>query len=147
MCIRDSVTIAKRLAGKGDPEGKLDALPIELRAFPDLVESLIRLALRKSDFSQALVLINLLPNNLQLNSRWQFWKGRVLATSKDYEDKKAAELIFSDLSKQRSFYGFLSADILNQSYSFVNKPAVVSQEELRDMELSLIHISAPTRPN
>jgi len=128
------VTIAKRLAGKGDPEGKLDALPIELRAFPDLVESLIRLALRKSDFSQALVLINLLPNNLQMNSRWQFWKGRVLATSKDYDDKKAAELIFSDLSKQRSFYGFLSADILNQPYSFVNKPVVVSQEELRDME-------------
>ena len=128
------LTIGKRLAVKGDPEGRLDALPIELRAFPDLIKSLIRLALKRSDFSQALVLINLLPNNLQMHSRWQFWKGRILSTSKDLEDKKTAELIFTELSKERSYYGFLSADILDQQYSFENKPKKISQEELSNME-------------
>ena len=127
------VAIGKRIVSRGDPESRVDELPINLRQFPDLVEAMARLALQQSDFSQALVLINLLPDNLQMHSRWRFWKARILATSEDYADKKAAKVIFIDLSIQRSFYGFLSADLLDQPYSFVNEPTKISEEELISM--------------
>ncbi len=41
-----------------------------------------------------------------------------------------AEQIFSELARERSYYGFLAADRLNQSYQMNNTPIVAGEEEL-----------------
>ena len=128
------VSIGKRFAFRGDPESHTEKLPVNLRAHPDLVESLLRLALRQLDFSKVLVLVHLLPQDLQDHPRWQFWKARVLADSSDPADRQMSQEIYGRLSNERTFYGFLSADVLDKPYNFVDKPTSVTNEEVMALE-------------
>ena len=128
------VSIGKRFASRGDPDGRTERLPVDLRAHPDLLESLLRLALRQLDFSQVLVLIHLLPQDLQDHPRWQFWKARVLADSSDPADREMSQGIYEQLTKERTFHGFLSADALDKPYNFVDEPTPVTNEEIMALE-------------
>ena len=128
------VSIGKRFAFEGDAANRNEKLPVDLRAHPDLVESLLRLSLRQLDFSKVLVLVHLLPQDLQDHPRWQFWKARVLAVSSDPADQKISQEIYERLSNERTFYGFLSADTLDKPYNFVDKPTPVTNEEIMALE-------------
>ena len=128
------VSIGKRFVFEGDTANRNEKLPVDLRAHPDLVESLLRLALRQLDFSKVLVLVHLLPQDLQDHPRWQFWKARALAVSSDPADQKISQEIYEQLSNERNFYGFLSADTLDKPYNFVDKPTTVTNEEIIALE-------------
>ena len=130
------VYIGKQLARSGDKKNQINDLPVNLRAHPDLVEARVRLALGLNDWSQVLILIHLLPEETQLQSRWQFWKARVLAGSVDPADRELAQGIFTLLAGSRNFYGFLAADRLQQTYNFVHEPSSVSEEEILALEAS-----------
>ena len=128
------VYIGKQLALSGDKKNQIDDLAVNLHTHPDLVKARIRMALGQHNWSQVQILINLLPEETQRHSRWQFWKARVLARSIDPADRDIARGIFDGLAESRNFYGFLAADRLQQTYSFVHEPSSVSEEEVLALE-------------
>ncbi|HKI75308.1 MAG TPA: transglycosylase SLT domain-containing protein [Pseudomonadales bacterium] len=126
--------VGVRLAQDGDKEGLLDALPINLQDNERLTTARIRLALRQLAWSQVLVFMNLLPEDEQQSSRWQFWKARVLTGSNDPKDQQNAREIYTSLSQTRDFYGFLSADAIGTQYQFDNTPVAVSNGDVLKLE-------------
>jgi soluble lytic murein transglycosylase len=128
------VYIGKHLTYEDDTSDLLENLPIDPRDYPELVEARIRKALRDDDWSLVLILINLLPDKIQHQPGWQYWKARVLANSAEIADRESGGKIFLELSETRTFYGFLSAEIMNLNYNYVDEPSLVSSEEILALE-------------
>ncbi len=128
--------IGIRLAGKTNDLALMDTLPVNLHAHPDLVEARLRQSLRLQDWSSVIVLINLLPEELQASTRWQYWKARVLAQSDGEADRQIAHDMLMELSITRSFYGFVAADILQSNYNYEDEPAPVTFEQILSLEES-----------
>ncbi|MCB1692898.1 MAG: transglycosylase SLT domain-containing protein [Pseudomonadales bacterium] len=126
--------IGVQLAIDGDPQSLLDSIPIDLGQNEPLVEARIRLALKKQAYSEALVFINLLPDDEKETPRWRYWQARILAASTDQKDRDTATQIYTDLAKLRNFYGFMSADALGTDYEFGDTPGNVDENEVRAME-------------
>ncbi len=128
------VHIGKHLAYADDTNDLLENLPVDASQHPELVEARIRKALRDDDWSLVLILINLLPESIQKQPGWQYWKARVLIDSEDVADRDSAHKIFLGLADTRTFYGFLSAEKLSLNYNYVDKPTHVSAEEILALE-------------
>lgn len=77
------------------------------------LEKRLRYALTLSEWSTVLMWIKALPAEEQLSERWQYWKARGSAAT---GRPKTAEKIFQRLSTERSYHGFLSADLLGVDY-------------------------------
>ena len=112
----------------------LDSLPIKLRDHPDLVEARIRHSLRIKDWSNVLVLINLFSEEREELEQWKYWKARVLSLSEDQADRKVAQDIYSELSQNRSFYGFLASDIMGTKYNYNHEVHNISYDETIGLE-------------
>ncbi|MBA59795.1 MAG: hypothetical protein CMQ40_11595 [Gammaproteobacteria bacterium] len=112
----------------------IESLPIKLRAHPDLVEARIRQSLRLKDWGNAIVLINLLPEEEKKSQKWRYWKARVLDFSGDPADRRIAHSIYQELSEVRSYYGFLSADIIGSPYNYQHQISDISFEETKKLE-------------
>ncbi len=123
-----------RVALDEDVDGVLDSVPIDLHDTPALTEARIRLALRQQDWSQALVLLNLLPEEEQESPRWRYWKARVLVGSATEADRESGRTIYRELAGVRRFYGFLAADALGLPYDFRDEPAEISEAEILEIE-------------
>ena len=128
--------IGIRLAGKSSDLALIDSLPVNLHEQPKLVEARIRQSLKHGDWSNVMILINLLPSQQQDSDRWQYWKARVLGMSSDDADRQIARNIMTELSTERSFYGFVSADILKSQYSYQDEPSPVTLEQILSLEES-----------
>jgi soluble lytic murein transglycosylase len=87
----------------------------------------VRSALRLQNWSYVKESIAKLPKKLQEKDIWRYWLARAL--DKTGETVKAKQH-FTRLSKDRSFYGYLSANRLNQSYSLADSPIQVTDQEL-----------------
>ena len=112
----------------------LDSLPIKLRDHPDFVEARIRHSLRIKDWSNVLVLINLFSEETKDLEKWKYWKARVLSLSEDYADREVAQDIYSELSQNRSFYGFLASDIMETDYNYNHEVHNISYDETIRLE-------------
>lgn len=126
--------IGIRLAVDDDPNHLLDQVPVDLHEYPELTEARIRLALRQLDWSTALIMLNVLPEEEQAEPRWQYWKARILSGSADAADRDVATTIYREIAKLRNFYGFLAADSLGVIYDFEDSPAIVTNEEVLSLE-------------
>lgn len=122
--------IAKRLAAQFDPNGLIDAIPINLRSNPELLESRTRLALHNGDWNQTLVMINAMPQERQQHHRWRYWKARVLTQSADRQDQLSGTAILRDIAQYRDFYGFLAADLLGESYQLQHSSLDSTAEQI-----------------
>ncbi|MEX2488670.1 MAG: transglycosylase SLT domain-containing protein [Pseudomonadales bacterium] len=122
------------LAVDGDPGNRLDRVPLKFTDYPELTEARIRLALRRQNWSDALVLINALPEDLQATPRWQYWQARVLMGSNDPADRMAANDIYAELANSRNYYGFLAADALGRPYDFDDVRMQIDREQVLSME-------------
>ncbi|MDX1796301.1 MAG: transglycosylase SLT domain-containing protein [Hydrogenovibrio sp.] len=80
----------------------------------------LQLAIRNSNWVNYLDLYDLLPEEMQRRNRWEYWKARAY---EELNEPKEANQIFSRLAKKRNFYGFLSADKLEQPYQFNPAPS------------------------
>ena len=127
-------SIGIRLANRSADLVLTDQLPVNLSNHPKLVEARIRQSLQQDDFSAVLVLISLLPSELQGSSRWQYWKARVLARSDDLADRESAAEIFRALANERSFYGFLAADVMGMRYNFEDESALITRDQVLSLE-------------
>jgi soluble lytic murein transglycosylase len=103
----------------------------------DLLEPLIREALRQQDWEKAYRWILRLPLDIQQSDRWTYWLARVMEELKIQEiaGKKSHD-IYAALANTRSFYGFLSADKLRIDYNFLDKPLPLSNEFIAAVELN-----------
>ena len=128
--------IGVRLAGKSSNLALIDSLPVNLHEQPLLVEARIRQSLEHGDWSYVMILINLLPQEQQDSNRWQYWKARALGISADEADRQIARNIMIELSSERSFYGFVSADILQNQYNYQDEPSPVTLEQILSLEES-----------
>jgi soluble lytic murein transglycosylase len=128
--------IGVRLAGRSSDLALIDSLPVNLHEQPTLVEARIRQSLENRDWSNVMILINLLPQEQQDSNRWRYWKARALAISADEADRQIARNIMTELSSERSFYGFVSADILQNQYNYQDEPSPVTLEQILSLEES-----------
>jgi soluble lytic murein transglycosylase len=60
--------------------------------------------------------------------KWQYWLARAL---QETSNKQQAAAIYTTLSKDRSFYGFLAADTVNTPYQITDQPVKLDKDALK----------------
>ncbi len=110
-----------------------------------LMEQRIRYALKEKDWEKTSFWVDRLPNELKGKDRWRYWQARIFEEMG--QDKLAAREL-DELAKDRSFYGFLSAQKVGVDYQLNQKeisenqkvPGLYQDQLARISEL--IHIEA-----
>lgn len=128
---QDKLGIAKQiglpLAKRFDPR----ALPImqnyDAQFMDDSVsEWKVRLLLRQGQWQVAHQTINQFPETLASSNRWQYWQVRTQQLINP-GDKKIKQQ-FASVANQRDFYGFMSADQVEQPYYLLNQPKTLAPQ-------------------
>ena len=81
----------------------------------ELREQRLRRAIYFGQWEEAYVLINHLPNDMQQNVNWRYWKGRAAL---ELGHKKEGQELLAEVAKDRSFFGFYAAQTLGKEYPF-----------------------------
>lgn len=84
----------------------------------------VRAALRTQDWPAARVALDALPQSLQEQSTWQYWRARVEAAT---GDDAAARARFERLATDTGYHAWLAADRIGQGYRIEN--AAVTADE------------------
>lgn len=71
-----------------------------------------------------------LTDQERLEPRWQYWQARALAKA---DDALQARDVYNHLAEDRSFYGFLAADMVSKPYKLTDKPVFLSGNELETL--------------
>lgn len=129
LSLDDSNAVRKEIGRQQIVKNGGDALPWLLQYDPNgedsyLLEWRVRLGLRLGDWSNIEKWITSMPADMAQTSRWNYWLARSLMHSDDAQKRKQAKTIFSNLAKERSFYGFLAADLQQSAYQLNNEPIV-----------------------
>jgi soluble lytic murein transglycosylase len=99
---------------------------------PYLTEWQIRLALKDRDWAAIPAIIDHLPADKKQKSDWRYWAARA---DIELRGKISADtqLKLQALAAERSYYGFMASDILNEDYQFAAErsldPALVAEIE------------------
>lgn len=91
----------------------------------------VRSALRTLSWTEVEKSISKLSEESRNKGRWKYWLARAL---EKIGQTKHANLIFTQLSKNRSYYGYLSANKLNKHYQLVNHPIQVTKKSLENFK-------------
>jgi len=118
------VWLSKRFPAKGQ-RTLLSQLDPEYR-LARLTEWRIRLLLVDQNWQQAHDLIQRLPEELQQDDRWLYWK----AIAGNHLGLPNSQATLNQLTGERSFYGFMAAQILNQGYQLNDTPHAPPAEAL-----------------
>jgi len=127
-----SKKLALMLAYRYDPDAEywLENVPPNMQDKQVIIWR-IRVALHKHDWVNVKELILLLPKKTRQSSQWQYWLARALSNS-NHADK--AKIIFSKLARQRSYEGFLSAEILQHPYSMQQQALSIDNTILASLQ-------------
>ena len=87
----------------------------------------VRAALSEQDWLHVKESISGLDKQVKSKDKWKYWLARALENTGKPE---AADFIFTKLSKDRSFYGYLAADKLKKNYQLSDHPVQVTTEML-----------------
>lgn len=87
----------------------------------------VRTALLEQNWHHVKQAIADLNEETQKKEKWRYWLARALEKT---DQLKAANLIYDELSKGRSFYGYLAAEKINKDYQLSDHPVQVSQKML-----------------
>ncbi|MHB8346358.1 MAG: transglycosylase SLT domain-containing protein [Acidiferrobacterales bacterium] len=90
----------------------------------------VRAALRAGKWHTALRFIEDLGSSEQRQDEWLYWKARMLEKA---GDESHALRIFTELAKERSYYGFLAADRLGRRYAMQRQRIQPTPEEISAM--------------
>ena len=100
---------------------------------PKVIERLLRAQLREKDWSALIETIELLPQEKQNSDRWRYWQTRAgLELAQISSDEANSAL--AELATNRSFYGFLAADMINSHYALEDKPLSLAPNILESLE-------------
>ncbi|MFP8965473.1 transglycosylase SLT domain-containing protein [Pokkaliibacter sp. CJK22405] len=96
----------------------------------DDAQRVLRYWLGSSNWPMVKATIATLPKDLQAEERWKYWEARSLGeTGNDLQ----ARTLFTELAKERSFYGYASAQRLGLPYQLNHQPLPVSSERQREV--------------
>ena len=98
---------------------------------PSAQEWRVRAALSQQHWHDVLAAVDTLGEDLKQLEKWQYWRARALAAIGKPDD---ARVIFAQLAKQRSFYGFMSADRLNNEIALNDHPISATHRELNSLQ-------------
>ncbi|MCL6269920.1 transglycosylase SLT domain-containing protein [Sansalvadorimonas sp. 2012CJ34-2] len=84
--------------------------------YPDITKWRIRLALAEQSWAEVLYRIHKLPMHERKSNRWSYWNAVALLKLNSRPQQTLENNILSRLSQQRSFYGFLVADLSNRPF-------------------------------
>ncbi len=87
----------------------------------------VRAAIRSGEWTKGLRALAMLPEAEQKESEWRYWKARALEQA---DEGRQARTLYRELAGERSYYGFLAADRLNQNYSMQHVSVLASPEEV-----------------
>ncbi len=87
----------------------------------------VRTALRAQDWLAVEESIVSLSKEFKKKEKWRYWLARA---SEKVNKPKWADMLYSKLALERSFYGYLSAEKLNQEYQLSDTPIQVLPEML-----------------
>jgi len=123
--------LALALAYQYDPDAEywLEKVPPNMQDKQVIIWRL-RVALHNRDWIKVKELVLQLPEKTQLSSQWQYWLARALSNS-NHADK--AKIIFSKLARQRSYEGFLSAELLQHPYSLLQQASSIDKNILANL--------------
>ena len=110
------------------------------RTDPELRSWRIRAALRLGEWETAIAWIETLPEEEGETEVWRYWLARALEIR---GDTTRARSLYMNLSKERSYYGFLAADRLGIPYRFSNRPIKVSAADLEALKKTSRHYPHP----
>src|SRR5690554_1348627 len=128
LAVQRFILLRKMLQGfAAEAEAQLQANP--QLASESLISWLLRDAMRNQDWARMAFWLPRLPDEALATERWQYWQARVLTRQDDPDSIAAANAIYRDLARTRSFYGFLSADLLNRPYELVDRPVAATQDD------------------
>ena len=118
--------------------------PTLLVALPDsatdeeTVRWLIRSRLLASDWDGALSAVEELSDSERQLEEWRYWQAWLLQRSNNgvrAQNDVEAQRIFNELANERSYYGFLAADLLGHDYEFAHRPIAADEALIRSIEL------------
>lgn len=90
----------------------------------DVSEWHVRVLLRLGRWQQAKQLIDRLPEQLAQTNRWRYWKIRVAQQLNPNDPTIKTQ--YSQLAKERDFYGFLAAQRIKAPYQLNHQPIIVN---------------------
>lgn len=93
----------------------------------DVVQWRIADSLRRSDWQDALAVLQSLPEELASEEAWSYWLARSLEKTGNQND---AQKFFEKVAQERHYYGFLAATLIGQNPNLANDPLVFSNEEI-----------------
>lgn len=97
------------------------------------LEARLQLAVRTGSWDGITRWVQLLPDDLRANERWQYWYARALLKQNTASAKDEADKVLADLAGKRSWYGFLAADKLKLPYSMQHEPVAMNATELANL--------------
>lgn len=101
----------------------------------DLVELLLRDALRQQNWEKVNEWLARLPADAQQSERWRYWRARTMEALRIVEYQgETAQSIYTSLVPQRSFYAFLAADKTGSDYQLMDRPVTFTRAELAKVE-------------
>ncbi len=96
-----------------------------------LLEWQLRILLRDNNWQVIKPWIHSLPEAIRTQQRWRYWQARAqLMTSGDPEVIDQAKTTFRELSRFRSFYGFLASDRVGNPYRMAQHPLPLKTDEI-----------------
>ncbi len=99
-----------------------------------LHEKRIRYVLTKQKWDLVNKWIQQLPEHLKSSDEWRYWNARALGELGKTDESQSRMRV---LAKERSFYGFLAADLLKIDYNLNYKPLNVSATTMKQLESNL----------
>lgn len=87
----------------------------------------VRVALRLEDWSKVSNALAALSDEEKEEEKWRYWQARAFEQTGKKDKSKA---LFTELSKERSYYGFASADKIKTNYQLNDSPIVLKDNAL-----------------
>ncbi len=100
-----------------------------------LLDNLLRYALSQQDWERVNAWLQRYPENLKKQDKWRYWMARTMEALEihDYLGETSTN-IYTQLSANRSFYGFISAIKLNQPFGVVDRPLEMDKLQWASIE-------------
>ena len=128
-------TLALALIRGEDPEALAYLATIEPAADDlQLLEARLRVALREADWVAALRWLQALPGQVRDSERWMYWQAR---TFQELGLRKTAQGLYTRLARERTYYGFLAADRMDQDYRLEHIPLNIDNGKLESLVANL----------
>ena len=90
----------------------------------------VRIALSHENWTQVAEALSVLTEEEKLQDKWQYWQARTYEAN---QQVSAAQSIYQRIAKNRSYYGFLAANHIQQKITIIDQPIQVAESEILAM--------------